>query len=106
VHRSSPFSFYNPFGIVSLMLPIGIIFALLSDVLFGGSTPFAKLLLGMVDPWQLAGLLYLGAGFGLGIVQVSRGLLRLPTIESPLRRSDAPRLAAVVASGASRGRSC
>src|SRR4051812_24221548 len=81
------------------MLPIGIIFALLSAVLFGASTPFAKLLLGTVDPWLLAGLLYLGAGIGLGIVHVSRGLLRLPTIEPPLRRSDVPWLAAVVASG-------
>jgi len=81
------------------MLPIGIVFALLSAVLFGASTPFAKLLLGTVDPWLLAGLLYLGAGLGLGIVHVSRGLLRLPTIETPLRRSDVPWLAAVVASG-------
>lgn len=30
-------------------------------VLFGAGTPFAKLLLGAVDPWLLAGLLYLGS---------------------------------------------
>jgi hypothetical protein len=40
--------------------------ALLSATLFGASTPFAKLLLGSVDPWMLAGILYLGAGFGFG----------------------------------------
>jgi hypothetical protein len=36
-------------------------FALASAVLFGASTPSAKLLLGTVDPWLMAGLLYLGA---------------------------------------------
>jgi hypothetical protein len=30
---------------------IGILLALASAVLFGASTPFAKILLGSVDPW-------------------------------------------------------
>lgn len=49
----------------------GILAALTSAVLFGASTPFAKLLLGDFSPWLLAGVLYLGSGiglFGLGIV--------------------------------------
>jgi drug/metabolite transporter (DMT)-like permease len=51
----------------------GILFALLSAVLFGASTPLAKALLGEVSPWLLAGLLYLGSGIGLGVVRsVSR----------------------------------
>lgn len=81
------------------MLPAGILFALLSAVLFGASTPFAKLLLGTVDPWLLAGLLYLGAGSGLAVVHFSRSALRLPTVETPLRRADLPWLAAVVMAG-------
>jgi drug/metabolite transporter (DMT)-like permease len=40
----------------------GILLALASAVLFGASTPFAKLLLGSVDPWLMAGLLYIGQG--------------------------------------------
>jgi drug/metabolite transporter (DMT)-like permease len=40
--------------------------ALLAAVLFGASTPGAKLLLGQVEPQWLAGLLYLGSGVGLG----------------------------------------
>jgi drug/metabolite transporter (DMT)-like permease len=83
---------------VSLMQP-GILLALSSAVLFGASTPFAKLLLGSVDPWLMAGLLYLGAGVGLSAVHLSRGMLRLPTIEAPLRRSDVPWLASVILSG-------
>ena len=35
-------------------------------VLFGAATPLCKALLGQVDPWMLAGLLYLGSGLGLG----------------------------------------
>jgi hypothetical protein len=40
-------------------------FAIASALLFGASTPAAKALLGVVDPWLLAGLLYEGAGIGL-----------------------------------------
>src|SRR5215831_7734065 len=39
--------------------------ALLSAMLFGASTPLAKLLLRDIDPWMLAGILYLGSGVGL-----------------------------------------
>lgn len=44
----------------------GVSAALASAALFGASTPFAKVLLTGVGPWLLAGLLYLGAGIGLG----------------------------------------
>jgi drug/metabolite transporter (DMT)-like permease len=77
----------------------GILLALASAVLFGASTPFAKLLLGTVDPWLMAGLLYLGAGLGLAVVHVSRGVLRLPAAEAPLRRADVPWLALVILAG-------
>ena len=43
--------------------------ALGAALLFGASTPLAKLLLGNVDPWLLAGLLYLGSGIGLGVLR-------------------------------------
>jgi drug/metabolite transporter (DMT)-like permease len=39
--------------------------ALGAALLFGAGTPIAKLLLGPVSPWLLAGLLYLGSGVGL-----------------------------------------
>ena len=81
------------------MARTGIAFALLSAVLFGASTPFAKLLLGTVDPWMLAGLLYLGAGLGLAAVHGARRVLGLPNVEAPLRRADLPWLAAVILSG-------
>ncbi|MBL8686458.1 MAG: DMT family transporter [Alphaproteobacteria bacterium] len=43
-------------------------FAIASAVLFGASTPATKYLLGTIDSWLLAGILYLGSGLGLGLV--------------------------------------
>ena len=50
----------------------GILFGLGSALLFGASTPLAKVLVGSVSPVLLAGLLYLGAGVGLLAVLVAR----------------------------------
>src|SRR4051812_13301715 len=78
----------------------GASFALLSAVLFGASTPVAKLLVGEGGrPWLLAGLLYLGSGIGLGLVQLITRVFGLPSREASLRRSDLPWLALVVLSG-------
>jgi len=77
----------------------GVPLALGSAVLFGASTPFAKLLLGAIDPQMLAGLMYLGAGLGLSAVHVGRAIFGLDAPEAPLRRADALWLAAVVLFG-------
>ncbi len=42
--------------------------ALFSAVLFGLSTPFAKLLIGEIQPFLLAALFYLGSGVGLSLL--------------------------------------
>ena len=81
------------------MIRAGISLALLSAALFGASTPFAKLLLGGIDPWMMAGLLYLGAGSGLAAVHLSRTVLHLPVTEAPLRPSDLPWLGLVILAG-------
>jgi drug/metabolite transporter (DMT)-like permease len=74
--------------------------AILSAVLFGASTPFAKALLGDgVNPWLLAGVLYLGSGIGLTIVHTGRRVIGLGAAEAPLRRADLPWLGLVVLSG-------
>lgn len=76
----------------------GIGMGLASAALFGASTPLAKLL-GEVDPWLLAGLLYLGSGIGLGAVHLRRQILGIAPLEAPLRRADLPWLAAVIIAG-------
>jgi drug/metabolite transporter (DMT)-like permease len=56
----------------------------LSALLFGASTPFAKLLVGTVPPLALAGLLYLGSGIGLAAwFLVRRTSLNLPARDLP-----------------------
>ncbi len=77
----------------------GVPMALASAILFGLSAPFSKLLLAAVDPWLLAGLIYLGAGLGLAVVHVGRRLVGLDSPEAPLRAADVPWLAAVVLFG-------
>jgi drug/metabolite transporter (DMT)-like permease len=61
----------------------GVQAALMSAVLFGAGTPFAKFLLGNVSPWMLAGLLYCGSGLGLSVIRLVR---RAPRVH--LNRSE------------------
>src|ERR687886_1694356 len=75
-----------------------IIYALLSAALFGASTPFAKLLVGAVNPLALAGVLYLGSGIGLAAWLGVRYLGRR-TRGAPLAITDWPWLAAAIAAG-------
>lgn len=82
----------------------GIYGALAGALLFGASTPLAKLLIGEIAPVMLAGLLYAGSGLGLA----AWWLLRRVTSASPggtgrsgtgLGRGDYVWLAGAVASG-------
>ena len=68
----------------------GVPIAIASAVTFGATAPLAKLLLGGMDAQLLAGLLYLGAGVGLGLLHLGRAVLRRPAAEAPLRRADMP----------------
>lgn len=77
----------------------GVPLALGAAILFGASAPLSKLLIGAVDPWLLAGILYLGAGTGLALVTWGRPLIGLPSAEAKLQRADLPWLAAVVLFG-------
>lgn len=72
----------------------GVQAALASAVLFGAGTPLAKVLLGSVNPWLLAGLLYCGSGAGLLAYRLIR---RSPRVRLP--RSDWWPLAGSVAAG-------
>src|SRR5215467_4686607 len=78
-----------------------VIIALLSATLFGFSTPAAKALLLVVHPAILAGLLYVGAGIGIGLLR----RLRQPILgqgqgrEAVLARADIPWLAGAIVAG-------
>lgn len=68
--------------------------ALLAAVLFGAGTPLAKLLLGQVSPWLLAGLLYCGSGAGLFLIRVVRRAQRVR-----LKRNELVPFAGAIMSG-------
>lgn len=72
----------------------GVQSALLAAVLFGAATPLAKALLGEVNPWLLAGLLYAGSGVGLWVF---RAIRRTPRVR--LARADRGPLVGAVISG-------
>jgi drug/metabolite transporter (DMT)-like permease len=78
---------------------------LASAILFGISAPLAKLLLPRIDPWVLAGLLYLGAGVGLTLLRAVRGIVGANPIDtrSRLRRRDWPLLITIAAVGGGAG---
>jgi drug/metabolite transporter (DMT)-like permease len=77
--------------------PRGVGFSLLAAMLFGGTTPLAKLLLGDVTPVLLAALFYLGSGAGLTIVSFVRR--KSVVADAPLSRKDFPWLAGALLSG-------
>lgn len=74
---------------------VGVQAAIASAVLFGAGTPLAKMLLGDVSPWLLAGLLYTGSGLGL---MAWRLLRRAPRVTIP-RRDIPPLIGAVLFGG-------
>ncbi|HVI91988.1 MAG TPA: DMT family transporter [Dongiaceae bacterium] len=82
----------------------GAAIALLSAMLFGLSTPLSKLMIGTVDPWLLAAMLYLASGCGLTLLRLAMrwrdGWQRSTAPrEAPLQAADLPWLLAVIASG-------
>ncbi len=72
----------------------GVLAGLGAALLFGAGTPAAKLLLGPLSPWLLAGLLYLGSGLGLALL---RTLRRTP--QAHLAHGETGWLAAAILAG-------
>ncbi|MCE5242652.1 MAG: DMT family transporter [Syntrophobacteraceae bacterium] len=78
----------------------GVFLAVAAAMLFGSSTPLAKILLGKVEPMLLAGLLYLGSGLGLGIWRVFWGRPQNGVNkEASLKAADLPWLAGAILAG-------
>lgn len=74
--------------------------ALLAAALFGASTPFAKMLLGEIEPVPLAALLYLGSGLSLLLFRVIGRLISQRTeAEAQISSNDIPWLIGAVFAG-------
>ncbi|MES2684370.1 MAG: EamA family transporter [Pseudomonadota bacterium] len=72
----------------------GVLAALGAALLFGAGTPVAKLLLQGLNPWLLAGLLYLGSGLGMTLYRRISGATSVR-----LSKSDMPWFAGAIFSG-------
>ncbi len=70
--------------------------AFLSAVFFGSATPISKTLLADFNPFQLAGLLYLGAAAGVLVILAREGRFRFPW---EMERRNALRLAGAILFG-------
>ena len=80
------------------MMPVA--FAMTAAILFGAGTPFAKILVGDVEPIMLAGLLYLGAFIGLCVYALFARITKgTRGSGAPLVREDIPWLAGSTLSG-------
>lgn len=77
----------------------GILSALVAAVLFGATTPLAKLALSSAHPLIVAGLLYLGSGAGLAIWRTILAVSGKRRGETPLSRTDLPWLAGAILAG-------
>jgi drug/metabolite transporter (DMT)-like permease len=71
--------------------------ALGAALLFGLSTPAAKLLVPTAEPLMLGSVLYLGAGLGLSLLRIA---VPRRSQEAPLRRADLLLLLGITAAGA------
>lgn len=71
--------------------------ALLAAAFYALSAPCAKLLLADVGSTMLAGLLYLGAGLGVGLLLLVRRMGGKPPVFGRFTRADGPFLAGMVA---------
>ena len=77
----------------------GIASALGAALLFGASTPLAKLAVSSASPVLLAGLLYLGSGVGLAVLRMIRDAAEVRQIETALGGKDLPWLAGAILAG-------
>jgi len=76
--------------------------ALLAAALFGATTPLAKVLLGTISPFMVAGLFYLGSGLGLAmgiLIRRTRQTQRERMQQSRIQTAEIPWLIGAIAAG-------
>lgn len=74
----------------------GILLAILAAALYAINSPFSKLLLDYMPPTLMAGLLYIGAGLGMGIIALIRKAKKSAQNEEKITRADLPYTLAMI----------
>ena len=67
---------------------IAILMAILAAVLYGISSPISKILLTKIPPTLMAGLLYVGAGTGMFIINILKRLGKRSKVEARITKKD------------------
>ena len=80
----------------NLTVKKGIFLAVLSAALYALSTPFSKILLEYVPSTMMAGLLYIGAGFGMGAVALLRKQKGEKTEDGKFTKAEFPHALAMI----------
>lgn len=75
---------------------IGILLAILAAALYAVNSPFSKLLLDYMPPTLMAGLLYIGAGLGMGVIALVRRVRKTNDAENKITRADLPYTVAMI----------
>jgi drug/metabolite transporter (DMT)-like permease len=81
---------------------LGAFYGLGAALLFGLTTPILKLFLPVYDLLPVAGLLYVGAGLGLGLFEILLAFTRSPAssqFETPIQTGDIGRLLGIILTG-------
>lgn len=74
----------------------GIFLAILAAALYAINSPLSKILLEYMPPSLMAGVLYLGAGLGMGIIAIVRKCKKTQRVEAKLTKSELPYVIAMV----------
>lgn len=74
----------------------GIFLALLSAAFYALSIPFSKVLLDYIPSTMMAGLLYIGAGIGMGAVALFRKGTKTPSPEQRFSKAEMPYVIAMI----------
>lgn len=74
----------------------GIFLAILAAALYAINAPFSKILLEFVPSTMMAGLLYIGAGLGMGVVAFLRKSSGKEVFENRITKSDLPYTVAMI----------
>lgn len=69
---------------------IGIFLAILAAALYAISSPLSKILLDYIPSTLMAGLLYLGAGLGMGVIALGKKFTKKVPKEEPLSKKELP----------------
>lgn len=74
----------------------GILFAILAAALYAINSPLSKLLLEYIPSTLMAGLLYIGAGLGMGVISLIRRVKKVESNEEKLTKSELPYTIAMI----------